>query len=113
MELAGRDLQQAASEMEATSLMMQAELPPTLASVEDASREFEEVGEAMSAILGPFRGSHAKKSKKPGVQRRKVVAEQKLKEQVVESDAEDSYRILPDSVHTATREMTDEIALAV
>jgi hypothetical protein len=111
MELAGRDIQQAATEMEATSLMMQAELPPTLASVEDASREFEQVGEAMSAVLGPFRASQGEKSKKPGVLRRKLAAEQKARQSGVESDAEDSYRIPPEKV--TTQEMANELVQVV
>jgi hypothetical protein len=112
MELAGRDMQQAATEMEATSLMMQAELPPTLASMEDASREFEQVGEAVSAILGPFRGSQGEKSKKPGVLRRKLAAEQNARQSGAESDAEDSYRLDPEKAST-TQRMADELVQVV
>ena len=98
MDAAGRDMQKTANEMEETSLMLQRDLPPALEALEDAAREFEELGEAMGSVLGPFAGNAARGRTKRGVARRQAASGEES------SDPE---------ARQAAKEMTDELATAV
>jgi hypothetical protein len=113
MEVACKDVQTASNELETASVMMQGELPPTLEAVEDASREFEEVGEAMRAILGPFSGGPAKGNAKKGIQRRNQAARKLLEQHVGQSSNLQSFDDDDTEARLAAKEMTDHLATAV
>lgn len=107
-ETASKDASIASKELEEAAAQMQRDMPPTLAAMEDASREVEEVGEAISAILTPFTGVPSKPAAKRGQARREAVAEERQEATASDSDddalqAQERARMISRQLVTAVR----------
>ena len=102
MEAACEDMQRSTDEWDATSLMLQRDMPPALEAMEDAAREFEVLGETMRAVLGPFGGGAGRGRVKKGAERRNAAQGVTANGVAASSDE-----------RQAAKKMTEELATAV